>query len=62
MEVPAGSCPSTYRSHAEVTGFFDGLELVPPGVVPIQEWRPGTPEEASAVAAMWGGVAIKPSA
>lgn len=52
--------PSTYRSRAKVTGFFDGLELVPPGVVPIQEWHPRTPEEASAVAAMWGGVAIKP--
>jgi S-adenosyl methyltransferase len=54
--------PSTYRSRAQVTGFFDGLELVPPGVVPIQQWRPATPEEASAVAAMWGGVAKKPAA
>jgi hypothetical protein len=51
--------PSTYRSRAEVTSFFDGLELVEPGVVPIQQWRPDTPEEASAVAAMWGGVAFK---
>ena len=50
---------STYRSREQVTRFFDGLELVPPGVVPIQEWRPGTPEEASAAAAMWGGVAFK---
>jgi hypothetical protein len=50
---------STYRSRAEVTGFFDGLELVDPGVVPIQQWRPDTPDEASAVAAMWGGVAFK---
>ncbi|MBO0819278.1 MAG: SAM-dependent methyltransferase [Nocardiopsaceae bacterium] len=52
------SQPSTYRDRATVTGFFDGLELVPPGVVPIQEWR-STPEEAAAVAAMWGGVALK---
>jgi S-adenosyl methyltransferase len=51
--------PSTYRSRVEVTGFFDGLELVEPGVTPIQQWRPDTPEEASAVAAMWGGVAFK---
>jgi S-adenosyl methyltransferase len=50
---------STYRSREEVTRFFDGLDLVPPGVVPIQEWRPNTPEEASAAAAMWGGVALK---
>jgi S-adenosyl methyltransferase len=31
---------STYRSKEQVTRFFDGLDLVPPGVVPIQEWRP----------------------
>jgi hypothetical protein len=47
------------RSQAAVTGYFGGLELVPPGVVPIQEWRPDTPEEAAAHAAMWGGVARK---
>ena len=44
--------PSTYRSRAEVTSFFDGLELVEPGVTPIQQWRPDTSEEASAVAAI----------
>jgi hypothetical protein len=32
---------------------------VDPGVVPIQRWRPDTEEEAAAVAAMWGGVAVK---
>ena len=53
------SQPSTYRSQAQVTGFFTGLELVDPGVVPIQRWRPDTEEEAAAVAAMWGGVAVK---
>jgi hypothetical protein len=47
------------RSRADVTRFFDGLELLPPGVVPIQEWRPETAEEAAARAAMWGGVARK---
>jgi S-adenosyl methyltransferase len=51
---------STYRSREQVTRFFDGLELVPPGVVPIQQWNPGTAEEAGAAAAMWGGVAVKP--
>jgi hypothetical protein len=54
------SQPSTYRSHAQVTAFFDGLDLVEPGVTPIQKWRPATAQEAAAVAAMWGGVAIKP--
>jgi hypothetical protein len=47
------------RSRAVVTQFFDGLELLPPGVVPIQEWRPETAEEGAARAAMWGGVARK---
>jgi hypothetical protein len=50
---------STYRSREQVTRFFDGLDLVPPGVVPIQEWNPATEEEAGAAAAMWGGVALK---
>jgi S-adenosyl methyltransferase len=50
---------STYRSREQVTKLFEGLELVEPGVVPIQEWRPATPEEAGAAAAMWGGVAFK---
>jgi hypothetical protein len=31
----------TFRSHAEVTRFFDGLELLEPGVVPVNHWRPG---------------------
>src|SRR5262249_650420 len=28
------------RSHAQVSALFGGLSLVPPGVVPITEWRP----------------------
>src|SRR6201999_398267 len=51
---------STYRSKEQVTRFFDGLDLVPPGVVPIQEWRPASAAEATAAAAMWGGVGLKP--
>jgi hypothetical protein len=51
--------PTTFRSKDQVTSFFAGLELIPPGVVPIQQWHPDTEEEANAVAAMWGGVARK---
>ncbi|HUZ35245.1 MAG TPA: SAM-dependent methyltransferase [Streptosporangiaceae bacterium] len=51
---------STYRSHAEVTRFFDGLELVEPGVARVQEWRPGTEIEAKSKSAIWGGVGRKP--
>jgi hypothetical protein len=35
--VPAGI---TARTHREVTALFGGLSLVPPGVVPVSEWRP----------------------
>jgi hypothetical protein len=33
------------RTRAEVAAFFDGLDLVDPGVVPLHEWHPdaGTP-------------------
>jgi hypothetical protein len=48
-----------HRSHAEVTRFFDGLELIEPGVVPVQEWRPGSEIEARARSAMWGGAGRK---
>ena len=48
------------RSHDEVTRFFDGLEILEPGVVPVQEWRPASDEEAAARAGMWGGVGRKP--
>ena len=46
-----------HRTQAEVTRFFDGLDLLPPGVVPVPKWRPGSEFEASAKSTMWGGVA-----
>ncbi len=30
----------TVRDRAEITSWFDGLDLVPPGVVPPPDWRP----------------------
>jgi hypothetical protein len=40
-------------SHAEATRFFDGLELLEPGIVPVNYWRPGTggPDPAGELAA-----------
>ena len=35
--VPTGI---TARSHAQVSALLGGLSLVPPGVVPVSEWRP----------------------
>jgi S-adenosyl methyltransferase len=48
----------TMRDRAEVTRFFDGLELLDPGVVQPQRWRPAgaVPEGDIAV---WCGVARK---
>jgi hypothetical protein len=43
--VPTGVTP---RTHPEVTALFGGLPLVPPGVVPVTEWRPGTGPAARA--------------
>lgn len=50
----------TYRRREEVLMFFDGLELVEPGLVRAPQWRPDSPEDAANPAAMWGGVARKP--
>ena len=33
------------RSKETVTAFFDGLELLEPGVVRCPEWRPDRPED-----------------
>jgi hypothetical protein len=50
----------TFRSREEVTRLFAGLELLDPGVVPIQDWRPDSILDLhSAPTAMWGGVARK---
>ena len=48
-----------FRSRAEVAAFFDGLELVEPGVVRVPEWRPGSDADAANPATVWGGVARK---
>jgi S-adenosyl methyltransferase len=48
------------RSKDAVTAFFDGLDLLEPGVVRCPEWRPDRPEDAAGKSTMWGGVARKP--
>ncbi len=49
----------TFRSRDEVTALFDGLELVPPGIVVVPEWRPDSELEAQVHSNVWGGVALK---
>lgn len=48
------------RTKAEVERFFDGLDLVEPGVVPVLAWRPDEPLEDPDAAWYWAGVARKP--
>ena len=53
--------PQTLRTRDEVTRFFGGLDLVPPGVVYVHAWRPGpgdAPPQGGVSA--YGGVARKP--
>jgi hypothetical protein len=38
--------PATLRSQAEVAAFFDGLDLLPPGLVQLGRWVAGSPEPA----------------
>ncbi|MFE2379387.1 SAM-dependent methyltransferase [Streptomyces sp. NPDC059398] len=48
------------RSHAEVERFFDGFELVEPGLAQVPFWRPDTPPPArSGEIGFYGGVARK---
>ncbi|WP_030452584.1 SAM-dependent methyltransferase [Herbidospora cretacea] len=59
---PASMVP---RTHAQVTSFFDGWTLVPPGVVEVVTWRPDEDEYQAPIpggghAWAYGGVAVKP--
>jgi len=56
-----GKPPGRHRTPAEIARFFDGLELVEPGLVSITRWRPepassGEPEEID----QFGAVGRKP--
>jgi O-methyltransferase involved in polyketide biosynthesis len=58
----SGAIPYTLRTPGEIASFFDGLELVEPGVVSCTHWRPdpgpsGPPAEVDA----FGGVGWKPA-
>ncbi|MBO0804188.1 MAG: SAM-dependent methyltransferase [Nocardiopsaceae bacterium] len=51
----------TNRSRAEVARFFEGLDLVEPGLVPHQDWRPDREDkEMAGIISLWAGVARKP--
>jgi len=54
--------PLYLRSRAEIEPFFDGFDLVPPGVVMLDEWQPD-PEDPGPAPTRWmyGGMGRKAS-
>jgi hypothetical protein len=60
-EYRARGIPARDRTKAEVTRFFDGLDLVEPGVVLVHRWHPD--HENAGIAdrdiTMYGAVAVK---
>jgi len=59
----SGAIPYHLRSSEQIVGFFDGLELLEPGVVSCPRWRPDPAEAAGGLPAevdMFGGVGRKP--
>ncbi|GHH70211.1 hypothetical protein GCM10017673_21710 [Streptosporangium violaceochromogenes] len=56
-----GVVPYTPRSPERIAGYFDGLTLLEPGVVPVTRWRPDpNPWGAAPEVACAGGVARRP--
>jgi hypothetical protein len=58
----AGGITLVPRDQAGVEAFFDGLELVPPGVVPLLAWHPDESIAGEDPNSVWyyGGVGRKP--
>jgi S-adenosyl methyltransferase len=55
-----GAVPYHLRAPERVAGFFDGLDLVEPGVVPCTRWRPDhTPFGPPADVETYGGAGRK---
>ncbi|WP_328474146.1 SAM-dependent methyltransferase [Actinoplanes sp. NBC_00393] len=55
-----GAMPYKLRSPEEIASFFDGLELVEPGVVPCPRWRPDDRVDTPIDIDAFGGVGRKP--
>ena len=51
---------ATLRGHDETARFFEGLELVEPGLVTSSKWQPDSDITAARHSSMWCGVARKP--
>jgi S-adenosyl methyltransferase len=49
----------TYRSREQVARFFQGTDLVEPGLVRVEEWRPDPGTTDTGMSALWGAVGRK---
>jgi len=49
----------SYRSRGEVARFFDGTDLVEPGLVPVHEWRPEPGTDDTRNTFIWSAVGRK---
>jgi hypothetical protein len=58
LNARLGPAQLTMRTRAEVLGYFDGLDLVDPGLVSLPYWRPVT--EPPGLLNAYAGVARKP--
>ncbi|MFF1274575.1 SAM-dependent methyltransferase [Streptomyces marokkonensis] len=60
----AGGVTLAPRTRAEIARFFEGLELVEPGLVQVTDWHPelavGESNDENAVISLYGAVARKP--
>ena len=50
----------TPRSREQVARFFAGMDLVEPGLVPVEDWRPEPGTADAGTSALYGGVGRKP--
>jgi hypothetical protein len=55
-----GFGPGVARSRAEIARFFDGLNMLAPGLVGISDWRPTQGHGRPQTVLMYAGVARKP--
>ncbi len=53
------NAPAVFRSRSEVAGFFEGLELVPPGIGNVAAWNADLPSAPGRTIVV-GGVGRKP--
>ena len=56
----SGTLPYYVRSPERIANFYEGLELVPPGVVRVTDWRPEIGPHEIRHAEAFGGVGRKP--